>query len=116
MESYIKWNADFINNKIKEVISSKGNKKVITKSTSVEKVIALINIELKERLDGLKQEDRQELSFLEEKGITVIVELDYPLTTKSEQHLKKIYNEEGFFFQYCPNEHKEKYFVCVGTK
>lgn len=112
----IKWNAEFINNKIKEVINHKGNKKVISKSTSAEKVIALINVELKERLDSLKQEDRQELSFLEEKGITVIVELDYPLTTKNEQYLKQMYNDEGYFFQYCPNEHKEKYFVCVGTK
>lgn len=112
----IKWSSDFINEKIKAIINSKSNKKVVSKSTGVEKVIALVNLELKERLDHLKYEDREILSFLEDKGITIIIELDYPLTTKNEQYLKQNYEDKGYFFQYCSNEHKEKYFICVGSK
>lgn len=112
----IKWSSDFINEKIKAIINSKSNKKVVSKSTGVEKVIALVNLELKERLDHLKYEDREILSFLEDKGITIIIELDYPLTTKNEQYLKQNYEDKGYFFQYCSNEHKEKYFICIGSK
>lgn len=112
----IKWNSDFINEKIKAIINNKSNKKIVNKSTSIEKVIALVNLELKERLEHLKYEDRETLNFLEDNGITIIIELDYPLTTKNEQYLKQNYEDKGYFFQYCPNEHKEKYFICIGSK
>lgn len=112
----IKWSSDFIDEKIKTILNNKSNKKVVNKSTGVEKVIALVNLKLKEILDNLKYEDKETLSFLEDKGITIIIELDYPLTTKNEQYLKQNYENKGYFFQYCTNEHKEKYFICVGSK
>lgn len=112
----IKWSSDFINEKIKAIINNKSNKKIVNKSTSIEKVIALVNLELKERLEHLKYEDRETLNFLEDNGITIIIELDYPLTTKNEQYLKQNYEDKGYFFQYCHNEHKEKYFICIGSK
>ena len=112
----IKWNADFINEKIKTVINNKSNKKIVNKSTGIEKVIALVNLELKGKLDNLRYEDRETLNLLDDKGITVIIELDYPITTKNEQLLKEMYEEKGYFFQYCQNDHKKKYFICVGSK
>lgn len=112
----IKWSSDFINEKIKTIINNKSNKKIVNKSTSIEKVIALVNLELKEKIDNLKYEDRETLTLLDDKGITVIIELDYPLTTKNEQLLKEMFQEKGYFFQYCQNDHKEKYFICVGSK
>lgn len=112
----MKYTAESINEKIKELLSGKSNRKVVKKSLSVNKAIALIEQSLKERMQDLQHYDTEDLSFLEKNGITIIEEIDLPLTTKSEREIASLMAEKGFVFSYNENAHKGKYYLCVGTK
>lgn len=112
----MKYTAENINEKVKELLSVKGNRKVVKKSLSVNKAIALIEQGLKERMEDLKYCDGEDLSFIEKNGITIIEEIDLPLTTKNEREIAALMEEKGFVFSYHENTNKEKYYLCVGTK
>lgn len=112
----MKYSAGSINEKISELLSGKSNRKVVSKSLSLNKAIALIEQSLKERIEDLKYYDAEELSVIEKNGITIILEVDLPLTTKNEKEIVSIMAEKGFIFSYNENTNKAKYYLCVGTK
>lgn len=112
----MKYTAESINERIKEMSSGKGNRKIVKKSLSVNKAIALIEQSLKERIEDLKYYDAEDLYFVEKNGITIIEEVDLPLTTKSEKEIAAFMKEKGFVFSYHENSDKAKYYLCVGTK
>lgn len=112
----MKYTAVGINEKIKEILSGKSHRKIVKKSLSVNKAIALIEQSLKERIEDLKYYDAEELSIIEKNGITIILEVDLPLTTKNEKEIVSIMAEKGFIFSYNENTNKAKYYLCIGTK
>jgi ATP-dependent protease HslVU (ClpYQ) ATPase subunit len=112
----MKYSAGSINEKISELLSGKSNRKVVSKSLSLNKAIALIEQSLKERIEDLKYYDAEDLYFVEKNGITIIEEVDLPLTTKSEKEIAAFMKEKGFVFSYHENSDKAKYYLCVGTK
>lgn len=112
----MKYSAGSINEKISELLSGKSNRKVVSKSLSVNKAIALIEQSLKEKIQDLKYYDIEGLSFVEKNGITIIEEIGLPLTTKSEREIAALMEEKGFVFSYKENSQKEKYYICISTK
>lgn len=112
----MKYTAESINERIKEMLSGKGNRKIVKKSLSVNKAIALIEQSLKEKMEDLKYYDAEDLSLVEKNGITIILEVALPLTTKSEREIAALMEEKGFIFSYNENTNKGKYYLCVGTK
>lgn len=112
----IKRKAVDINNIINETIDNISNKNIVKKSLSVEKAIAIIEIELKNRVSDSLKLNKQDLLFIKENGVTIIIEIDLPLTTKNEQILKKAYQERGYYFSYNINQYKKKYYLCISTR
>jgi len=112
----MKYSAESINEKIKELLSGKSNRKVVNKSLSVNKVIALIEQSLKEKIQDLKYYNAEALSIMDKHGFTIIEEIELPLTTKNEREIMAIMQEKGFIFSYNVNSQKEKYYICVSTK
>lgn len=112
--------SEVISENLESIMKSKktGIMKYIKKSdkyTNEKKITTEINKEINKKLNEIKKMPYKQAKFYETNGITVILELEYPIENEDiEKNLVEHYENEGCFFQYA--EGKELYYVCVGTK
>lgn len=112
----IKKTANEISNIIKQVLDKKQGKVIVKKSLRLEKAITMIDIKIQERLSCINEIEKNDLLFIDEHGLTVILETRVPITSKTERVLKELYTEKGYYFSYHINQEKNKYYICVSTK